>query len=149
MSLVSGSAGLWRVSLLLVAAGMLISGYLGYSKAIDASVVCAESSVINCDLVQNSVWSSLAGIDIALLGLLAWMLMAALLLLEARVSALRSYGPVLVFGLSLFGFLFSLWLIHVQAGILQTFCAWCLGHELVMTLMFLASTARLRLLLRA
>ena len=99
-------------------------------------------------LCKNSVWSRLAGIDIALLGLLAWLLLGALLVLETRSHFLRSQGPLLVFGLSLFGFLFSLWLIYVQAGILAAFCLWCLGHELVMTLMFLSSAARLRLTLR-
>ena len=148
MSWLSDSARLRRISLLLVAAGLLISGYLSYSNFSDVAVSCADSGVISCDVVQNSVWSRLAGVDIAMLGLLAWLALAALLGLETRVQLFRSYGPLLVFGLSLFGFLYSLWLIYVQAGILQAFCLWCLGHELVMTLMFLASAARLRLLLR-
>ena len=148
MTALQNAAGLRRVSLLLVAAGLLISGYLSYVKISDVSVVCVDSGAINCDVVQNSVWSRLAGIDIALLGLLAWLLLGALLVLETRSHFLRSQVPLLVFGLSLFGFLFSLWLIYVQAGILAAYCLWCLGHELVMTLMFLSSAARLRLMLR-
>ncbi len=148
MSALQDAAVLRRTSLLLVLAGLLISAYLTYVKFSDAAVVCTDSGAINCDVVQNSVWSRLAGIDIALLGLLAWLLLGALLTMETRSNALRAHGPLLVFGLSLFGFLFSLWLIYVQAGILAAFCLWCLGHELVMTLMFLASAARLRLQLR-
>ena len=148
MSALQDAAGLRRVSLLLVGAGLLISGYLSYVKVSDATVACVDSGAINCDVVQNSVWSRLAGIDIALLGLLAWLLLGALLTLEGRSHIVRSQGPLLVFGLSLFGFLFSLWLIYVQAGILSAYCLWCLGHELVMTLMFISSAARLRLLLR-
>ncbi len=148
MSALHNAAGLRRVSLLLVGAGLLISGYLSYVKVSDTAVVCVDSGAINCDVVQNSVWSRLAGIDIALLGLLAWLFLGALLTLEAHNHIVRSHGPLLVFGLSLFGFLFSLWLIYVQAGILAAYCLWCLGHELVMTLMFLSSAARLRLMLQ-
>ena len=68
--------------------------------------------------MQNSVWSRVAGIDVALLGCLAWLVMGGLLLLETRGGLAGEHGPLLVFGLSLFGFLFSLWLIYVQAGIL-------------------------------
>ena len=99
MSALHNAAGLRRVSLLLVGAGLLISGYLSYVKVSDATVVCVDSGAINCDVVQNSVWSRLAGIDIALLGLLAWLLSGALLTLEGRSHIVRSHGPLLVFGL--------------------------------------------------
>ena len=138
-----------RASLLLVLAGLAITGYLAWIKLGDSEVLCAAGGVVNCELVQNSAWSRLAGVDVVWLGLLAWLTFGALLLFEARVDALREYGPLLVVGLSLFGFLFSLWLIYVQARILQTWCLWCLAHELVMTLMFVVSAARARLLLAA
>ncbi len=133
--------------MLLVLAGLSISLYLSYVKLANVDVVCAQSGAINCEVVQNSVWSRLAGIDVALLGALAWLVMGAILLLETRIKLLAAQGGLLIFGLSLFGFLFSLWLIYVQGSILQAWCLWCLAHELVMTLMFLASAARLRLLL--
>lgn len=136
-----------RASLLLVVAGLLITGYLAWVKLGDSDLVCAAGGAINCEVVQNSLWSRVAGIDVVWLGLLAWLTFGALLLLETRVAILRDFGPLLVVGLSLFGFLFSLWLIHVQANILQAWCLWCLAHELVMTLMFVVSAARARLLL--
>ncbi len=147
MKALRNPAGLKRFSLLLVLAGLLISLYLSYVKLADVDVICAESGPVNCEIVQNSVWSRLAGIDVALLGALSWLVMGALLLLETRSELLAAHGGLLVFGISLFGFLFSIWLIHVQGSILQAWCLWCLAHELVMTLMFLASAARLRLLL--
>lgn len=143
-----GADGLRRLGLLLACAGLALSAYLAWVKYSGAEVVCAGGGAVNCEVVQNSVWSRVAGIDVALLGCLAWLVMGGLLLLEARGGLVREHGPLLVFGLSLFGFLFSLWLIYVQAGILGAWCLWCLGHELVMTLMFLASAARLRLLMR-
>ena len=141
------SARLKQISLLLVLAGLAISVYLSYVKLADADVVCGASGAINCEVVQNSIWSRLVGVDIALLGALAWLVMGATLLLEKRFESLAGHGGLLVFGISLFGFLFSMWLIYVQGSILQAWCLWCLAHELVMTLMFVASAARLRLLL--
>lgn len=147
MNSLRNPARLKQISLLLVLAGLAISVYLSYVKLADADVVCAAGGAINCEVVQNSVWSRLAGVDIALLGALAWLVMGATLLLETRFELLAGHGGLLVFGISLFGFLFSMWLIYVQGSFLQAWCLWCLAHELVMTLMFLASAARLRLLL--
>jgi uncharacterized membrane protein len=72
-----------------------------------------------------------------------------LLLLEPRVGFLREYGPMIVFGITLFAFMYSMWLVYVQAGILQAFCPWCLSHELTMTILFIVSALRLWNILKA
>ncbi len=137
------------VSLILVLIGIVITLYLSYTALVNVTPVCTEGEGFDCGAVQNSVYSKIMGIPIAYLGLLAYLALGGLLLLENRIEFLRAYGPTLVFGLTLFGFIYSMWLVYVQAAILQSYCTWCLGHEAVMTLLFILSAVRLYRSLRA
>ena len=144
MSIAPYTDNLKRFSLILVVIGIVISGYLSYTKITDTSVVCIEGdSGISCDVVQNSVYSKLAGIEIAYLGLLTYLILGALLLLEPRAAFLQSYGPMMIFGATLFAFLYALWLVYIQAVLLAAICMWCLAHEVTMTVLFIVSTIRL------
>lgn len=131
------------VSLLLVAAGLFVSGYLSYTKLTQTAMVCVEGGMFNCDVVANSVYSRLFGIEIAYLGFLTYLLIGGLLALQNRISLLRDYSTVLVFGVTLFAFLFSMWLVYVQVALLRALCPWCLAHEVIITLLFVSSAVRL------
>ena len=136
-------------SLVLVLIGIIISGYLSYTKLANTSTVCVEGAAFNCDAVTSSIYGKVAGIPVAYLGLAAYLFIGALLLLENRVPFLSEYGIMLVFGITLFGFIYSIFLIYVQAVILNSFCVWCLGHEAAMTLLFVLSGVRLYRSLKA
>lgn len=131
------------LSFVLVAVGLLIAGYLSYTKLTDTTVICLADDSQSCDVVQSSAYSRIAGIDIAYLGFLTYLALGALLVAEDRIKLLHEYGPLLIFGITLFAFAYAVWLFYVQAVILQAFCTWCLGHELTMTLLFVASAIRL------
>lgn len=137
------------VCLVLVFIGILISGYLSYVKLTETAIACVEGDSFNCDSVTGSVYGKVAGIPIAYLGLATYLGIGALILLENRLALLRDYGVTLVFGITLFGFIYSMFLVYVQASILRAFCSWCLGHEVVMTLLFIVSGTRLFKSLRA
>jgi uncharacterized membrane protein len=140
---------LWHISLVLVVIGVLISGYLSYAELTDTSTVCIESGAFDCDAVQSSVYSTLMGIKITYLGFATYVGLLVLLLLEPRVGILREYGAMIVFGITLFAFMYSMWLVYVQAVYLQAYCQWCLSHELTMTILFIVSALRLRNVLTA
>ncbi len=143
------SLSLRGVSLFLVVVGLLVSGYLSYTRLTDTTLVCLEASGFNCDVVQSSIYAKLLGIPVSYLGFGAYLALGALLALEGRATLLQEYGPIVVFGIALFGFLFSLWLFYVQAALLQSFCIWCLIHDVTMTLLFIVSGIRLRRTLMA
>ena len=132
------------VSLLLVAVGLFVSAYLSYAHLANTSLICVGGEEFDCGLVQNSIYSKLFGIPIAYLGLLTYLVLGGILLFENRIAVLQDYSPVLVFGITLFAFLFSVWLVYVQAALLQAFCSWCLTHEVTMTLLFILSGLRLK-----
>lgn len=131
------------ISLLLVVAGLFVSGYLSYTKLTQTALVCVEGAAFNCDAVSSSVYSRIFGVEIAYLGFLTYVALGALLLFQNRAAFLRSYGTALLFGITLFAFLFSMWLVYVQVALLQALCPWCLAHEVIMTLLFIITSARL------
>lgn len=133
---------LWHLSVLLVVAALLISGYISYTELTDTAIVCAETDTLNCDVVQSSAYSKMFGIPIAYLGFGMNVLLLALLLLEKRIALLAEYGPVIVFGIVLFGFVYSMWLVYLQAARLEAYCVWCLSHAAVITVLFVVSAIR-------
>jgi len=133
-----------NVSLLLILAGVVICGYLSYSEIANTTTVCIEGGAFNCDVVQNSAYSRIAGIPIAVLGLVAYLALGALVLLENRVEVLQDYGAALVFALTLFGFLYSAWLTYIEFFQLKALCPWCLASATIMTLLLIVSGLRLR-----
>lgn len=137
-----------RASFVVVLLAILISGYLSYLKLDNTPAICIEGAAFDCGTVLNSVYSELAGIPIAWLGLAVNLIVLTLLLLEKRVAFVAEFGITLIFGLVLFAFLFSMYLIYVQAFLIQAFCPWCLMHEALITILFILSAWRLRAMLR-
>ncbi len=130
------------LQLLLVVIGLFVSGYLSYLKISNEVAVCVESGPFDCNVVLNSIYSELAGIPIAWLGFIVYLLIGLALILEKRVAFIRDYGSLLVFGIALFAWLFSMWLIYVQFVLLGALCPWCLTHEINFTILFLTIAYR-------
>ena len=132
-----------RLQLLSVAFGLLVSGYLSYLKIVDVPSVCLKTGPFNCDVVLNSRYSEVSGIPIAWLGFAVYLLVGAILLLEQRQQFLQQYGTLIAFGIGLFAWLFSMWLVYVQVALLGALCPWCLSHEINFTLLFALICLRL------
>ena len=136
---------LYILSLVLVLVGLLISGYLSYVKLTEVPMVCVQNSdVFNCEVVQNSAYSRIAGIPIAWFGFAVYVALFILLSLQNRINFLKDNGVLVFFGLTLFSWLYSMYLVYLQFFVLQALCPWCLAHEVVMTLLFIVSCLRLR-----
>ncbi|MBI1280214.1 MAG: hypothetical protein GC179_18960 [Anaerolineaceae bacterium] len=135
---------LYLISIILVVVGIFISGYLSYVKLTETQTVCVGGGAFNCEVVQSSVYSKLFNIPIAYLGFATYLALAALLLFQNRIAFLQEYGVMIQFGIIIFAFLFSIWLVYLQAFQLKAFCTWCLSHEVTMTLLFLVSIPRLK-----
>jgi uncharacterized membrane protein len=140
---------LHTLSLVFIVIGLAVTTYLSYLKAFDTTSVCVESGAFNCEIVLNSAYSRLAGIPIAYLGLMVYIVLGVLLVLENRVAFLQNYGVMLIFGITLFAWMFSMYLVYLQFFVLQSLCMWCLTHETNITLFFIVTIVRLRNALRA
>ncbi len=132
-----------NMSFIVLAFAILVSGYLSYLKVSNVNAVCVAGGLFDCGTVLNSAYSEFAGIPIAWLGLATNLIVVALLLLESRLGLLEDFGPALVFGIVLFAFMFSMYLIYVQAVIIRAYCPWCLTHEALITVLFVLSSWRI------
>ena len=125
-----------RLQLASILFGLLVSGYLSYLKLTDVPSVCIQSGPFNCNVVLNSIYSEVGGIPIAYLGFLVYLLIGFITLFEGRMTIFRQYGRLISFGVGLFAWLFSMWLVFVQFALLQALCPWCLSHETNFTILF-------------
>jgi uncharacterized membrane protein len=131
-----GDRPLRIVALVLSILGIGVAGYLTYVHYADISPICAGGSG-GCEKVQASDQSRLAGIPVALLGLLTYI---TLLILNFLRGDLARTGAALV---AIIGFGFSAYLTIESVTVIHATCQWCLSSMVIMTLMAIVTTARL------
>lgn len=121
----------------LALAGMAIAGYLTYVHYAELQAFCVGGGGA-CERVQSSPYAELAGVPVALLGLLAYAtVLASLALPDALGRSVAAF-------VSLTGFGFSAWLTYVELVKLDAVCQWCVASALVMTALAAVSVARLQ-----
>ena len=96
--------------------GLAIAGYLVFVHYSGSEPVCAIAH--GCTVVQTSRYASLAGVPVALLGLLAYAALLAALAFDRRSAAAL---------VALTGAGFSAWLTYVELAILDAVCVWCVA----------------------
>lgn len=132
-----------RFGVIFALVGVGISLYLSYAKLANAEVACTKTSVIDCAGVQNSAYSEIGGISIAFLGVIGYGAIALGLAFQNHIGLLKNYGHALLFSVTLFGFIYSLFLTYVEGFVLEKWCLWCVASALTMTGLFMLSIARL------
>lgn len=136
---------LWRISVILALIGLLIAGYLSYTKLTNTEIACVQG-ISDCSYVDSSPYAYLGGyggVPIAYIGFAGYAAIFLTLLGERRVALLKKHGKWLIFGMALIGFLVSGYLVAIQAFVLNSFCQWCMGSAVTMTVLFGVSFARL------
>ena len=138
MTVQSHTARDWlRITMIVLALiGLGISGYLSYSELSEQPLACVESGALDCNAVQNSVYSKLLGVPVAVLGLGGYLAILGILALEDRISFLMDYGRTLVFSMTMFGVLFSGYLTYIEAFVLEKWCQYCIASALVIASLF-------------
>lgn len=121
----------WLV-LVLALCGMLLTGYLTYVALRGGTpAFCSEETA--CDLIQQSRWSRLLGLPLALWGFVLYGLLAGnAWRLPARLVRWRRLWLLAWFGLAV-----SLYMTLVAWLQLEAFCAWCLLSLALMAAIFI------------
>ncbi len=120
-----------KVSIALAGVGLLIAGYLSV-VALSSATPALCSSGSSCDLIQQSHWSRLFGVPVALWGLLTY----ALIVLVALMPTTRLRRWRRLWTLGLVGLGFSLYLTAIGVLQLQAVCGWCLASLAVFIALF-------------
>ena len=103
-------------------AGAVVAGYLTYVHYRPAALICTGSG--GCEAVQESSYAEIAGIPVALLGLLAYLAVLALVTWDTELA--RTLAATIA--LSACGF--AIYLVSVQAVVIDAWCVWCLVNDL-------------------
>lgn len=132
---------LYRISVILVVIGLLVSVYMTIYKVTSNDALCLGSG--DCSTVNASRYSEVYGIPVATVGIAGYLAILLTHWYEQRDKFFEKNGPMLIFGLALAGFLFTLYLIYVEFAILRAYCPFCLASQSAMTLIFIISIFRL------
>lgn len=116
-------------------AGFSIAFYIRNKKHKNEHLVCHVGS--DCSAVVHSDYSKFFGIPVELLGMVyyGWTAIGHGLLL-AFPEFLPSWSALFLLTLSLIGFLFSAYLIFIQAFALKQWCTWCIFSACLCTVIF-------------
>lgn len=116
---------------LLALLGFADAFYLSLMHFQGGDVGC--SVITGCDAVLSSEYAYLLGVPLAYLGVTYYLavLFGAVLYYQTD-SRLILKGVALVVG---GGFLFTLWLVYLQAAVINAFCQFCLISALLTTIM--------------
>ena len=118
-----------RITLIaLTSAGLAIAGYLTYVHYAGINPVCTAGG--SCEKVQTSVYSELAGVPVALIGLLGYVSILGLLLApEGEKTRFATMALTLV------GFAFSAYLTYRELYSIHAICEWCASSAAILTVM--------------
>lgn len=129
----------WIIGLAIV--GLLVSIYMTVYKITNNEAMCIGNG--GCSVVNASRYSEVSGIPVALIGVGGYAAILVLLFLERRPGFFQENGTMILFGISLVGFLFTLYLIFVEIRLIHALCPFCLTSQTVMTIIFILSVIRL------
>jgi uncharacterized membrane protein len=132
---------LYRASIALVILGLLVSIYMTVYKYSHIEAMCIGSG--DCSTVNASRYSEVNGIPVAVIGILGYAAILATLYFEPRNPFFRQNGTLMVFGMALTGFLFTVWLIYVEIVLIKALCPFCLTSQTAMTIIFILAVVRL------
>jgi uncharacterized membrane protein len=117
--------------------GVAVAGYLTYIHYAGIKPLCGKNGG-GCEIVQTSEYSKLAGVPVALIGLIGYVaILASLLVPENETSRLATVAFTVV------GFGFSAYLTYRELFSIHAICEWCVASAVVMTLLAIVTTTRL------
>jgi uncharacterized membrane protein len=114
-----------RVAIAVVAVvGVAVAGYLTYVHYQPDALICTSHG--GCETVQESSYAKLAGIPVALLGLIAWIAVLVFLAWDSELAR------TLVAAVALGAAAFAIYLVTLQAFVIDAWCVWCLVNDVVL-----------------
>lgn len=122
---------IWQILIILSVIGIILAVYLLYNFLTKPLVEsCYINSIVNCDAVTKGSLSTLFGIPVPLIGLIGYIA----IFLSAVLKKKR-----FVFGMSMFGMVFCLYITFQEIFLLKVICPVCLACQIVMFLIFIFS----------
>jgi uncharacterized membrane protein len=140
---------IYRMSAALLSlAGLFVSAYLYLFKIGKiGTLACGTGS---CETVQLSPWSRIAGVDVALVGVIGYAGLMALSLAALRPELSSRHWPThLLILLAATGVAFTVYLTYLELFVIHAICRWCVGSGIISVAVLIAALLDGRRLSRA
>lgn len=116
------------VMIAIATVGLGVASYLTYVHYAGGPILCLRGG--GCETVQHSIYSKLAGVPVALIGLIGYVvILASLLAPESESTRLATMTFTVV------GFGFSVYLTSRELFSIHAICPWCVSSAVMMTLL--------------
>ena len=116
--------------------GFILASYIHNKKKAKKKLVCPMRA--NCEVVIHSDYSKVLGVPVEILGMCYYAFISISYGIY-NIFGLAAPLPEILFGISILAFLFSLYLISIQAFVIKQWCTWCLISAGLCTTIFILS----------
>ena len=131
---------LTQITIALATLGLLVAIYMTIYKFFPESNMCIGSG--GCEAVNASKYSEVNGIPVAAVGVIGYLSILGIFWLERKNDFFRANGSMILFGVTLIGFFFTVWLVYIEVALLHKYCPFCITSQICMTLIFILSLIR-------
>ena len=104
-------------------AGIGIAAYLTWVHYDEGALVCVAGG--GCETVQQSSYAEIAGLPVALLGLVSYTIVLGLIVWDTPYARLGAAS------LAFIGLAFSVYLLVLQLFVIDAVCVWCLANDVL------------------
>ena len=131
-----------KVFLITNVIGLIDAIYLIIVKFANNKALCIQG-IGDCWSVNTSRYSTIAGIALSVIGTFGYLVILLIHLNLNRFEVTRKYGLYALFGLTLGGFIFSIYLTYLEIAVIKAICPFCVVSAIAMTVLFVVSILRL------
>lgn len=124
------------VATFLATFGAGVATYIAIADSGGGSPVCIAGGH-GCQTVAESSYSHVLGINIAIFGIIGYVMLLACALLRGDGARMVGFLAALV------GFGYSLYLTQLELFKIEAICQWCVASAALMTLLFAANATRM------
>ena len=122
-------------ALILAIVGIGVATYIAIAESGGGAPKCIAGGG-GCETVANSQYSHLAGINVAVIGIVGYVVLLACAILPGDPGRFGGFLTALV------GFGFSVYLTYLELFVIDAICQWCVASAVLMTLSLALAAAR-------
>jgi uncharacterized membrane protein len=128
-----------KIFLIVSMIGLLDSLYLVLIKLSNNANLCIKG-IGDC---WTSIYAQIFGIPVSFIGTAAYASLLAILILERKPGFIQENSNLILFGLTLVGVLYSIYLTYLEIAVIQAICPFCVISAIAMLVLFAISILRL------